>query len=117
MSSHFRRSSLHDQFAVGPFGAFPGRLQVPFPPAKFAGAKRGRRDARKRWWMAWLYPDGLCSYCGERLVEATRDHVEPKVQGGPDRLDNQVPSCKLCNNEKDRQSLLMFLWLRAAPCS
>ena len=34
-------------------------------------------------------------------VMMTKDHIIPKSQGGPDRLDNYQPMCSICNHRKD----------------
>jgi 5-methylcytosine-specific restriction endonuclease McrA len=41
---------------------------------------------------------GWCIYCG---VEAdTVDHMIPKSRGGTDDVDNLIPACRACNQEK-----------------
>lgn len=62
--------------------------------------------------MRFLYPDGRCSYCGERMRRGddTVDHVVPRAAGGAQLgLGNMVPACKRCNNRKGDLSLLEFL--------
>ena len=43
-----------------------------------------------------------CLYCGDEFVKAklTRDHIIPRVQGGPDIWTNVACACKRCNNIK-----------------
>lgn len=42
-----------------------------------------------------------CAWCGYDLTKPnarpTRDHIVPKVKGGPTRLENEVASCGACN--------------------
>ncbi|MER2604059.1 MAG: HNH endonuclease [Candidatus Competibacter phosphatis] len=41
-------------------------------------------------------------YCGETfaILDLSRDHVKPLVQGGADRWNNVVTACKPCNHRK-----------------
>lgn len=43
-----------------------------------------------------------CMYCGEHFHKSilTRDHIIPRVQGGPDTWENTITACKKCNNAK-----------------
>lgn len=42
---------------------------------------------------------GRCYYCGtEGSMHA--DHLVPLNRGGPNTIDNMVPSCKSCNSRK-----------------
>lgn len=52
--------------------------------------------------MLFARDDHRCMYCGFQFDrrELTRDHVVPKVQGGPDSWSNVVAACKACNNSK-----------------
>ena len=42
--------------------------------------------------------------CGRRLerglVEATTEHVVPRIKGGPSWLENEVAACRRCNGER-----------------
>jgi 5-methylcytosine-specific restriction endonuclease McrA len=72
------------------------------------------RPARRAALMAQLYPDGFCSYCGRRMMHATRDHVVPVASGGRNSAAyNLVPACADCNSAKNDLSLLQFLLQRA----
>ena len=52
---------------------------------------------------------GKCAYCGIELVKGFHvDHINPKVYGGKDELDNLNPSCKDCNNYKCHSQLETF---------
>ena len=45
--------------------------------------------------------NGKCAYCGCTLEKGWHvDHVDPKVIGGSDNLENLNPSCKYCNTYK-----------------
>ncbi len=45
---------------------------------------------------------GCCAYCGTAIAieQMQIDHVHPRVAGGPDTIENMVPSCRYCNNYK-----------------
>jgi hypothetical protein len=43
----------------------------------------------------------ICAYCGEAANEV--DHVQPRVQGGTDDLDNLVACCRMCNLRKGKR--------------
>ena len=34
------------------------------------------------------------------LVEATTEHVVPRIKGGPSRLENEVAACRRCNGQR-----------------
>ncbi len=44
----------------------------------------------------------ICAYCGTELTKDTKtvDHKIPRIYGGVSILDNLVPSCKKCNEDK-----------------
>jgi hypothetical protein len=46
--------------------------------------------------------EGHCAYCGHAITmdQMQIDHVHPRVAGGPDDIENMVPSCRYCNNYK-----------------
>lgn len=90
--------------------ATPSWVRPPSPPPSICGQSTSAKHARKRWWMVYLYPDRLCSYCSERLTKPTRDHVVPSCRGGLGVIENLVPACEACNNLKDNATLLMFIW-------
>lgn len=61
-----------------------------------------------------LKSNGLCWYCG--LPGDTVDHLNPRINGGPDTLDNYVLACKGCNSCKKDLSIEEFrhnAWYRA----
>jgi 5-methylcytosine-specific restriction endonuclease McrA len=55
----------------------------------------------------------ICAYCGEAANEV--DHVQPRVQGGTDDLDNLVACCRMCNLRKGKRSEAHFLGLAPTP--
>ncbi len=50
----------------------------------------------------------LCVWCGTDvtadLVDATTEHVVPKIKGGPSWLENEVMACKRCNSQRGHVS-------------
>ena len=57
-----------------------------------------------------LQRDGdTCVWCGrtvgEGLVEATTEHVIPKVKGGPSWIENEVAACRRCNGRRGHRTL------------
>ena len=49
-----------------------------------------------------------CAWCGYDLTKTnarpTRDHLVPKIKGGPTRLENEVASCGSCNQKRGHAS-------------
>lgn len=47
---------------------------------------------------------GLCTWCGYDLTKSnarpSRDHLVPKIKGGPVRLENEVVACGSCNGKR-----------------
>ena len=39
------------------------------------------------------------------LVEATTEHVVPKLKGGPSWIENEVAACKRCNGRRGHKNL------------
>jgi len=59
----------------------------------------------------WEKTNGLCWYCGTRLVPHRTfhvDHVHPRSDGGTDDLANLVPACATCNADKGSQLIETF---------
>jgi hypothetical protein len=54
-----------------------------------------------------------CAWCGYDLERSnarpTRDHVVPKIKGGPTRLENEVASCGSCNARRGHESPSQFI--------
>jgi len=52
---------------------------------------------------------GKCAYCGTDLIKGWHiDHINPKINGGGNELENLNPSCKECNNYKCHSDLELF---------
>ena len=52
-----------------------------------------------------LERDGrACVWCGREievgLVEATTEHVVPRLKGGPSWIENEVAACRRCNGQR-----------------
>ena len=52
-----------------------------------------------------LERDGpACVWCGRELevglVEATTEHVVPRIKGGPSRIENEFAACRRCNGQR-----------------
>jgi len=45
-----------------------------------------------------------CVWCGRPvgmgLVEATTEHVVPRIKGGPSWIENEVAACRRCNGQR-----------------
>ena len=54
-----------------------------------------------------------CAYCGEPANEV--DHIQPRVIGGTDDLDNLVAACRRCNSSKGKRSEALFLGQQSTP--
>lgn len=56
---------------------------------------------------------GCCTWCGYDLsrtnARPTRDHLVPKIKGGPTRLENEVAACGGCNAKRGHQSPSAFI--------
>jgi len=54
-----------------------------------------------------------CAWCGYDLTKSnarpTRDHIVPKIKGGPTRLENEVASCGSCNRQRGHASPSQFI--------
>jgi hypothetical protein len=53
-----------------------------------------------------------CIWCGRqftRLVPPTREHVVPRVKGGPSWLENEVAACRRCNAERGHRGPVEWL--------
>jgi 5-methylcytosine-specific restriction endonuclease McrA len=49
-----------------------------------------------------------CAYCGEKDTPLQIEHIDPKANGGSNRISNLTMACQPCNQEKGRQSLAEF---------
>jgi 5-methylcytosine-specific restriction endonuclease McrA len=54
-----------------------------------------------------------CAWCGYDLTKSnarpTRDHIVPKIKGGPTRLENEVASCGSCNSKRGHTSPSQYI--------
>lgn len=54
-----------------------------------------------------------CAWCGYDLTKTnarpTRDHIVPKIKGGPTRVENEVASCGSCNAKRGHQAPSAFI--------
>ncbi|MEL7157712.1 MAG: HNH endonuclease [Actinomycetota bacterium] len=66
---------------------------------------RGRRD---RLSLILERDEPSCVWCRRPvavgLVEATTEHVIPRVKGGPSWLENEVAACRRCNGRRGHQT-------------
>jgi 5-methylcytosine-specific restriction endonuclease McrA len=57
--------------------------------------------------------EGRCAWCGYDLAKPnarpTRDHIVPKIKGGPTRLENEVASCGSCNQKRGHTSPSQYI--------
>jgi len=49
-----------------------------------------------------------CAYCADTDTPLQIEHIDPKANGGSNRISNLTLACRPCNQEKDRQSLVSF---------
>jgi 5-methylcytosine-specific restriction endonuclease McrA len=50
-----------------------------------------------------------CVYCGKKDVPLEVEHIIPKSRGGSNRVSNLTIACTDCNQEKDNNSIELFL--------
>ena len=48
------------------------------------------------------------AYCTDKDTPLQIEHIDPKANGGSNRISNLTLACRPCNQEKDRQSLADF---------
>jgi 5-methylcytosine-specific restriction endonuclease McrA len=73
-------------------------------------ANRPDRVARLR--AAVARDGGTCVWCGRpfaRLVPPTREHVVPRLKGGPSWPENEVAACRRCNAERGHRGPVDWL--------
>jgi len=70
----------------------------------------------------WDLTNGKCTYCKVELVDGgvgrdsfVVEHVVPKSAGGPDRIENYVPSCAACNIKKSNRHVIDAMGDQALP--
>ncbi|MCK7546146.1 RNA-guided endonuclease IscB [Marinobacter bryozoorum] len=49
-----------------------------------------------------------CAYCGEKDTPLQIEHIDPKANGGSNRVSNLTLACDPCNKEKGKLSLEVF---------
>ena len=49
-----------------------------------------------------------CAYCTEKDTPLQIEHIDPKANGGSNRISNLTLACRPCNREKNRKSLVSF---------
>lgn len=51
---------------------------------------------------------GQCVWCRRPLdvglVDATTEHLVPRIKGGPSWIENELAACKRCNNERGHRT-------------
>lgn len=66
-------------------------------------------NRRQRLELIFERDGDTCVWCGrvvgEGLVEATTEHIIPKVKGGPSWIENEVAACKRCNGRRGHRTL------------
>lgn len=50
-----------------------------------------------------------CAYCGAKNIPLEIEHIQPKSQGGSDRVSNLAIACHKCHQKKGSQSAREFL--------
>lgn len=50
-----------------------------------------------------------CSRPFDHLVRPTREHVIPRIKGGPSWLENEVAACARCNRERGHATPVQWL--------
>ena len=48
------------------------------------------------------------AYCTDKDTPLQIEHIDPKANGGSNRISNLTLACRPCNQEKDRKSLVSF---------
>jgi hypothetical protein len=73
----------------------------------------GRAPGRAERLRTVLLRDGdCCVWCARPLgglVEATTDHLVPRVKGGPSWVENEVAACRRCNTERGHRGIVDWL--------
>lgn len=93
---------------LDPLVTRPTLPRVSFRPMHPAGAPNGAqrlvvaldRDGPSCVWCSRPFPD---------LVRPTREHVIPRVKGGPSIPENEVAACARCNRERGHASPVQWL--------
>ena len=73
-----------------------------------------RLPCKRRLLYLWQAQKGVCPVCQEKLTEETdweQHHIEPRVKGGPDTVDNLVLLHPTCHRQVHSLGLTV-LWPR-----
>jgi len=66
-------------------------------------------NRRERLDLILVRDEPTCVWCRRPvdvgLVEATTEHVIPRVKGGPSWLENEVAACKRCNGRRGHRTV------------
>ena len=61
-------------------------------------------DRRTRLGLILERDGDACVWCGRTvdtdLVQATTEHLVPRIKGGPSWIENEVAACRRCNGER-----------------
>jgi 5-methylcytosine-specific restriction endonuclease McrA len=63
-------------------------------------------ETREYLWEKW---ERKCSYCGAENVPLQVEHINPKANGGTNRISNLCLACEPCNIRKGTKSIEVFL--------
>ena len=69
-------------------------------------------DRSERLRLAVERDGARCVWCGRAfgpLLPPTREHLVPRVKGGPSWLENEVPACRRCNAERGHRGVVEWL--------
>lgn len=83
--------------------------RTPSTPSRGAARASSRRTLMERPERRW------CAYCP--MPAETWDHVEPFCRSRDNSVDNLVPACRQCNEDKVTLPLVVFLALTAPECA
>jgi len=50
-----------------------------------------------------------CAYCGAKEIPLQVEHIQPRVNGGTNRVSNLTLACEKCNTAKGKQDIGVFL--------
>jgi len=73
---------------------------------------KDRLQGKRRLSYLWQAQNGVCSLCQETLTEETaweQHHIEPRVKGGPDTVDNLVLLHPTCHRQVHSLGLTVLL--------
>ena len=85
------------------------RRRPPAPPVPVRPRQPGRAE---RLTEVLERDGGTCIWCGcafDGRTRPTREHVVPRVKGGPSWLENEVEACRRCNGERGHRGVVEWL--------